>query len=80
MGDPDRTPRATLSVASEGVAGVDNLSRGAHADPPLSTVAPDPEQIGKVIAGRVVSGVNGGAAGTARLNSTFINLVELESA
>ncbi len=77
----DGLRRAQMAVPTDlGLVGVDNLPWGAHAEPPLSTVAPDPEQIGKVIAERVVAGVNGEAAGTARLSSTFINLIERESA
>lgn len=63
-----------------GVVGVDNLPWGALADPALTTVAPNPEQIGTVIAEHVLAGVDGSTVATGRLSSTFLSLIVRDSA
>ena len=63
-----------------GVVGVDNLPWGAHCVPSLSTVAPNPERIGRVIAEYVVAGVSGSTAQPARVGGSFISLIERDSA
>jgi DNA-binding LacI/PurR family transcriptional regulator len=73
--------RQGLEVPADlGLVGVDNLPWGAHSDPPLSTVAPNPERIGHVIAQHVIAGVAGSAAEPERLSSSFISLIERDSA
>jgi len=73
--------RQGLAIPGDlGVVGVDNLPWGAHSVPSLSTVAPNPEQIGRVIAEYVVSGVSGSTAQPETMSSTFISLIERESA
>lgn len=63
-----------------GLVGVDNLPWGEHSEPPLSTVAPSPERIGHVIAQHVIAGVTGSGTEPDEVSSTFISLVERESA
>ena len=49
-----------LSVPDDmALVGVDNLLWGALSSPSLTTVAPNPEQIGRVICERVVAGLKG---------------------
>ena len=49
-----------LSVPDDmALVGVDNLPWGALSSPSLTTVAPNPEQIGRVICERVVAGLKG---------------------
>ncbi len=62
-----------------GVVGVDNLPWGAHSVPSLSTVAPNPEQIGRVIAEYVVAGVSGETVQPQRVSGSFISLIERDS-
>jgi DNA-binding LacI/PurR family transcriptional regulator len=59
---------------------VDNLPWGAQSVPSLSTVAPNPEQIGRVIAEYVVAGVSDSTAQPERVSSSFISLIERDSA
>lgn len=73
--------RQGLAIPGDlGIVGVDNLPWGAQSVPSLSTVAPNPEQIGRVIAEYVVAGVSGSTARPERVSSSFISLIERESA
>ena len=62
------------------IVGVDNLPWGALSEPALTTVAPDPDQIGRVITEQVIAGLAGLAAEPAHFSSTFINLIVRDSA
>lgn len=63
-----------------GLVGVDNLPWGEHSNPPLSTVAPNPDSIGRVIAQHVLAGVSGTGVAPERVSSSFISLIDRGSA
>jgi len=62
------------------VVGVDNLPWGALSEPALTTVAPDAEQIGRVISQQVVAGLAGVEPELDRISSSFIRLIVRDSA
>ena len=62
------------------IVGVDNLPWGALSEPALTTVAPNPDQIGRVITEQVVAGLAGLAPEPAHVSSTFIKLIVRDSA
>ena len=62
------------------IVGVDNLPWGALSEPALTTVAPNPEQIGRVITEQVVAGLAGVAPKLDRISSGFISLIVRDSA
>ena len=61
------------------VVGVDNVPWGALSEPPLTTVAPDPEQIGAVVTGQVLRGLGIETDHPTRVASTFISLIVRDS-
>lgn len=70
-----------LSVPADvAIVGVDNLPWGALSEPALTTVAPNAEQIGRVIVELLMAGLGGSTTGPAHLSSSFISLIVRASA